>query len=90
MRPDPVSSGRTDHHRLDPGGNRQLNHAFHMLALTKLIHDPWTAVRIAKQRKNGMTSREAMRSLKSHLVHAFTTSPQPRPRSHDHLLDIPV
>jgi transposase len=30
--PIPVSSGRTDRHRLDPGGNRQLNHAFHMLA----------------------------------------------------------
>jgi transposase len=42
--PIPVSSGRTDRHRLDPGGNRQLNHAFHMLALTKILHDPerWT------------------------------------------------
>ena len=28
--PIPVSSGRTDRHRLDPGGNRQLNHAFHI------------------------------------------------------------
>ena len=35
--PIPVSSGRTDRHRLDPGGNRQLNHAFHMLAL---MQDP--------------------------------------------------
>src|ERR1019366_5362424 len=34
--PIPVSSGRTDRHRLDPGGNRQFNHAFHMLALTKI------------------------------------------------------
>ena len=31
--PIPVSSGRTDRHRLDPGGNRQLNHAIHMLAI---------------------------------------------------------
>ena len=66
--PIPVSSGRTDRHRLDPGGNRQLNHAFHMLALTKLLHDPRTAVYMAKQRKNGKTSREAIRSLKRHLV----------------------
>ena len=42
--PIPVSSGRTDRHRLDPGGNRQLNHAFHMLALAKILHDPRTAV----------------------------------------------
>jgi transposase len=66
--PIPVSSGRSDRHRLDPGGNRQLNHAFHMLALTKLIHDPQTAVYLAKQRKNGKTNREAIHSLKRHLV----------------------
>jgi hypothetical protein len=39
-----------------------------MLALTKLLHDPRTAVYIAKQRKNGKTSTEAIRSLKRHLV----------------------
>ena len=66
--PIPVSSGRTDRHRLDPGGNRQLNHAFHMLALTKILHDPRTAVYLAKQRRNGKTSKEAIRSLKRHLV----------------------
>jgi len=68
MRADPVASGRTDRHRLDPGGNRQLNHAFHMLALTKILHDPRTAVYIAKQRRNGETNKEAIRSLKRHLV----------------------
>lgn len=66
--PIPVSSGRTDRHRLDPGGNRQLNHAFHMLALTRLLHDPRTAVYLAKQRRNGKSNREAIRSLKRHLV----------------------
>ena len=66
--PIPVSSGRTDRHRLDPGGNRQLNHAFHMLALTKILHDPRTAVYLAKQRGNGKSTREAIRSLKRHLV----------------------
>ena len=66
--PIPVSSGRTDRHRLDPGGNRQLNHAIHMLALTKILHDPRTAVYLAKQRRNGKTNKEAIRSLKRHLV----------------------
>src|SRR5450631_2791060 len=66
--PIPVSSGRTDRHRLDPGSNRQLNHAFHMLALTKIRHDPRTPVYIAKQRAHGKTNREAIRSLKRHLV----------------------
>jgi transposase len=66
--PIPVSSGRTDRYRLDPGGNRQLNHAFHMLALTKIMLDPQTAAYLAKQRRNGKTNREAIRILKRHLV----------------------
>jgi transposase len=66
--PIPVSSGRSDRHRLDPGGNRQLNHAFHMLALTRLMHDPQTAAYIQKQRERGKTNKEALRNLKRHLV----------------------
>src|SRR5207248_2608476 len=66
--PIPVSSGRTDRYRLDRGGNRQLNHAIHMIALAKLSHDPQTALYIAKQRARGKTSREAIRCLKRHLT----------------------
>jgi transposase len=66
--PIPASSGRTDRHRLDPGGNRQLNHAFHLLAFTKMRYDPQTAVYVAKQRASGKTSRDAIRCLKRHLV----------------------
>ncbi|MDQ6730300.1 MAG: transposase [Actinomycetota bacterium] len=66
--PIPVSSGQTDRHRLDPGGNRQLNHAIHMLAMTKTLHDPQTTVYIAKQHNNDKTNKEAIRSLKRHLV----------------------
>jgi transposase len=66
--PIPVSSGRTDRHRLDRGGNRQLNYAVHMIALTRLRHDTETALYIARQRENGKTQREAIRSLKRHLI----------------------
>lgn len=66
--PIPVSSGRTDRHRLDPGGNRRLNSAFYMLAVIRISRDPRTAVYLAKQRANGKTKREAIRSLKRHLV----------------------
>jgi transposase len=48
--PIPVSSGRTDRYRLDLGGNRQLNHAFHLLAFSKITHDPQTAAYIAPLR----------------------------------------
>jgi transposase len=66
--PIPVSSGRTDRHRLDRGGNRQLNHAIHMLALSKIRHDAQTVLYIAKQRQRGKTNREAIRCLKRHLA----------------------
>jgi transposase len=39
-----------------------------MIALTRLRHDPETALYIAKQRANGKTQREAIRSLKRHLI----------------------
>ena len=66
--PIPVSSGRTDRHRLDPGGNRRLNSAFYMLAVFRIRGDPRTAVYIARQRANGKTQREAIRCLKRYLV----------------------
>ena len=39
-----------------------------MLALTKISHDPQTALYIAKQRARGKTNKEAIRSLKRYLV----------------------
>jgi transposase len=66
--PVPISSGRTDHYRLDRGGNRSLNYTIHQIALSRLRHDPQTALYIAKQRQRGKTQREAMRCLKRHLV----------------------
>jgi transposase len=66
--PIPISSGRTNRHRLDRGGNRQLNYAVHMIALTRLRHDPETALYVATQRERGKTQREAIRSLKRYLI----------------------
>jgi transposase len=66
--PVPVSSGRTDRHRLDRGGNRQLNHAIHLLALCRSRHHPQTADYLARQRANGKTHTEAMRNLKRQLI----------------------
>jgi len=66
--PIPVSCGRSDRFRLDPGGNRRLNSAFYMLAIIRIRTDPRTAVYLQKQRANGKTKKEAIRSLKRHLV----------------------
>jgi transposase len=66
--PIPASSGRTTRHRLDRGGNRQLNCALHRLAVTKGRLDPDTAAYLARKQADGKTRREALRCLKRHLA----------------------
>lgn len=66
--PIPASSGRTDRHRLDRGGNRQLNCALHRLAVTKGRLDPQTAAYLARKQAEGKSRREALRCLKRHLA----------------------
>jgi transposase len=66
--PIPASSGRTQRHRLDRGGNRQLNCALHRLAISKARLDPETAAYLARRQAEGKTRREALRCLKRHLA----------------------
>jgi transposase len=40
--PIPCSSGQRTRHRLDPGGDRQLNRALHTIAITRAHYDPVT------------------------------------------------
>ena len=59
-----ASSGPRTRHRLNPRGNRQLNHAIHTAALTQIAHDhPGRAYHERKQAE-GNTNKEAMRALK--------------------------
>jgi transposase len=66
--PIPASSGRTGRHRLDRGGNRQLNCALHRLAVSKARLDPETAAYLARKQAEGKSRREALRCLKRHLA----------------------
>ena len=66
--PIPASSGRTDRHRLDRGGNRQLNCALHRIAVTAGRVDPQTATYLARKQAEGKTRMEALRCLKRHLA----------------------
>ena len=66
--PIPASSGHTNRHRLDRGGNRQLNCALHRLAVTKGRLDPETAAYLARKQTEGKSRREALRCLKRHLA----------------------
>ena len=62
--PVPVSSGRTDRHRLNRGGNRQLNRIIHFIALTQASRDPAGRAYYQRKQADGKTKREALRCLK--------------------------
>jgi transposase len=77
--PIPVSSGNTNRHRLDRGGNRQLNTAIHRVAITRLRCHPETKAYIARKRAEGKTNTEAIRCLKRHLARRIWHLLQPPP-----------
>jgi transposase len=65
--PIPASSGRTDRHRLNRGGNRRLNKALHYMALTQANFEPRAIAYLARKQSEGKTRREALRCLKRRL-----------------------
>ena len=68
LAPIPVSSGKTNRHRLDRGGNRQINAAIHRIAVTRARCHPETQRYMARRTAEGKTHREALRCLKRHLA----------------------
>jgi transposase len=66
--PIPASSGARVRHRLDRGGNRQLNCALHRIAVTQgRCHAPAREF-LAKKQAEGKSRIEALRCLKRHLA----------------------
>ena len=66
--PVPASSGQHQRHRLNRGGNRQLNRALHTMALIQSRWDPRAAAYLARRLAEGRTRLEALRALKRHLA----------------------
>jgi transposase len=79
--PIPCSSGKRTQHRLNRAGNRQLNHALHIIAVTRANHDPATKAYLARKQAEGKTSKGALRCLKRTLARRFhrllTDTPAP-------------
>jgi transposase len=59
-----ASSGDKTRHRLNPRGNRKLNHALHIAAVTQLRYPNEGRDYYDKKRAEGKTSKEAIRALK--------------------------
>jgi transposase len=55
-------------HRLDRGGNRQLNCALHRIAITQARMHPAARDYLARKKAEGKSNREALRCLKRQLA----------------------
>ncbi len=65
--PLPVSSGKSERHRLNRCGNRRLNSTIHMIAITQARMHPPAIAFMARKKAEGMSNREALRCLKRHI-----------------------
>ena len=62
-----ASSGPKRRHRLNPRGNRQLNHALHIAAICQLRFDTPGRAYYLRKVEEGKTKKEAIRALKRRL-----------------------
>lgn len=63
--PIPASSGKTNRHRLNRGGDRNANSALHRIALVRMSHPhPRTKAYIERKRGQGMSTKEILRCIK--------------------------
>jgi transposase len=66
-----ASSGQQRRHRLNRGGDRQLNWALHVIALARIQHHAETAAYYQRLLATGKTAREARRCIKRALARYF-------------------
>jgi transposase len=62
--PIPASSGKVTRHRLNPGGDRQANHALWQMVITRMSSHPPTRAYVARRSEEGLSKKEIIRCLK--------------------------
>ena len=74
-----ASSGKTNRHRLNRGGNRQANAALHRIVLVRLRYHQPTKDYVMRRTSEGKSKREIMRCLKRYVAReVFLLLPRPR------------
>src|SRR3954471_6688064 len=74
-----ASSGRVQRHRLDRGGNRQLNAALYRVAITQARYHAPARDYLERKRNEGKSRREAIRCLKRQLARVVFNHSKPAP-----------
>ena len=79
--PIPASSGRTDRHRLNRGGDRAANSALYTIVLCRLRYDAHTQAYAKRRTTQGLSKPEIIRCLKRYVLrevyHALLPAPRP-------------
>jgi transposase len=78
--PIPASSGRTDRHRLNRGGDRRANNALWRITLVRMRCHPPTKAYVERRTKQGLSKLDIMRCLKRYIareIYQHLTSPPP-------------
>ena len=63
-----IESGDSTEHRLNRGGDRQLNRALHSIAKTTMERDPDTQAYVERRTKQGLSKRRIRRCLKRYIA----------------------
>jgi transposase len=66
--PIPASPGKVTRHRLNPGGDRQANHALWRIVFTRLGSDPRTRAYAERRTAEGKSKAEIIRCLKRYVA----------------------
>ena len=66
--PVPASSGKTNRHRLNRGGDRQANAALYRIVVVRLRHDLRTQAYLRRRTAEGMSKIEVIRCLKRYVA----------------------
>ncbi len=66
--PIPASSGKTVRHRLNPGGDRQANHAMWRIVITRMSSHAPTRIYVERRTIKGLPKKEIMRCLKRYVA----------------------
>ena len=80
-----ASTAANDRHRLNPYGNRQLNHALHVAAVTQTSHD--TAGRVYYQRKTRRRQQPQRSTPRAQTTDLRRRLPPTRRRHRTHLIE---
>jgi len=66
--PIPASSGKVRRHRLNPGGNREANHALWRIVITRMSSHAPTRAYVDRRTKEGLSKKEIIRCLKRYVA----------------------